>query len=205
MKATATENTPAPSSSAPFVPWVEQARSGDRQSFHRLADHFQPEIFRMIYYRTRSKMDAEDLTQDVFLKAFKNLNQLESPQQFRSWLYQIAINRVRDHHRRQRVKALLGMVSMDEEEFQETEEMAVAPEAADQLARKDFWRRVHVMLDRLSRMEREVFTLRFLDQLSLKEISETMKRDESTVKTHLYRALAKMKTAAQADRLWEGI
>ncbi len=159
----------------------------------------------MIYYRTRSKMDAEDLTQDVFLKAFKNLNQLESPQQFRSWLYQIAINRVRDHHRRQRVKALLGMVSMDEEEFQETEEMAVAPEAADQLARKDFWRRVHVMLDRLSRMEREVFTLRFLDQLSLKEISETMKRDESTVKTHLYRALAKMKTAAQADRLWEGI
>lgn len=159
----------------------------------------------MIYYRTRSKMDAEDLTQDVFLRAFKNIGQLESPQLFRSWLYQIAINRVRDHHRRQRVKNLLGMVSMDDEAFQEPEEMAVAPQAPDGLSRQDFWRRVHSMLERLSRMEREVFTLRFLDQLSIKEISTAMKKNESTVKTHLYRALAKVKTAAQAERLWEGI
>lgn len=159
----------------------------------------------MIYYRTRSRMDAEDLTQDVFLRAFKNIGRLTSPQLFRSWLYQIAINRVRDHHRRQRVKSLIGMVSMDEDDFQETEEMAVAPQAEEHLSQKDFWARVRTMLERLPRMEREVFTLRFLDQLSIKEISETMKKNESTIKTHLYRALAKVKAAAQTDRLWEGI
>lgn len=159
----------------------------------------------MIYYRTRSRMDAEDLTQDVFLRAFKNIGKLTSPPLFRSWLYRIAVNRVRDHHRRKRVKALVGMVSMDEDDFQETREMAVAPQADEHMARGDFWGRVKAMLDRLPRMEREVFTLRFLDQLTIKEIATALKKNESTVKTHLYRALAKVKTAAQAEHLWEEI
>lgn len=159
----------------------------------------------MIFYRTRSRMDAEDLTQDVFLRAYKNIGRIESPHLFRSWLYRIAVNRVRDHHRRQRIRSMIGMTSVDEESFQETEEMAIEPQAENNMARKDFWKRVHRMLDVLSRMEREVFLLRFLDQLSIKEMAGAMKKNESTVKTHLYRALNKVKVAAEADRLWEGL
>lgn len=205
MRANATDSAKASDQSLRIAQWVEQAQAGDQGAFHRLVDLFQPEIFRMIYYRTRSKMDAEDLTQDVFLRAFKNIHALASPLVFRSWLYQIAVNRVRDHHRRRRIKSLVGMVSMDEDDFQETEAMAVAPQAADQMARKDFWTRVRSMIAKLSRMEREVFLLRFFDQLSIKEISATLKKNESTIKTHLYRALGKVKTAAEADRLWEGL
>jgi RNA polymerase sigma-70 factor (ECF subfamily) len=54
---------------SPTVELVVKAQAGDKTAFHRLVDHFQPEIFRMIYYRSRSRMDAEDLTQDVMLKA----------------------------------------------------------------------------------------------------------------------------------------
>ena len=68
---------------------VEQAQAGDHLAFHRLADHYQPEIFRMIYYRTWSRMDAEDLTQDVFLRAYKHIGRLEAPGLFRSWLYRM--------------------------------------------------------------------------------------------------------------------
>jgi RNA polymerase sigma-70 factor (ECF subfamily) len=186
-----------------IVPWVQQAQAGDRQAFHRLADLFQAEIFRMIYYRTRSKMDAEDLTQDVFLRAFKHVGRLSDPALFRGWLYSIAVNRVRDHHRRQRIKAMFGMVSMDEEGFQESEEMAAPPEAAQQLARGKFWDRVRAIMAGLPRMEREVFYLRFFDQLSIKEITEAMHKNESTVKTHLYRALSKVKAAAEAAGLTE--
>ena len=186
-----------------IVQWVRQAQAGDRQAFHQLADHFQPEIFRMIYYRTRSKMDAEDLAQDVFLRAFKHIGRLTSPALFRSWLYSIAVNRVRDHHRRQRIKSMFGMVSMDEEGFQESEEMAAPPEATLQMAKGKFWDRVRDIMERLPRMEREVFYLRFFDQLSIKEITAAMHKNESTVKTHLYRALSKVKAAAEAAGLGE--
>ncbi|MBI5063498.1 MAG: RNA polymerase sigma factor [Desulfatitalea sp.] len=186
-----------------IVLWVQQAQAGDRQAFHQLADLFQAEIFRMIYYRTRSRMDAEDLTQDVFLRAFKHIGRLVSPALFRSWLYRIAVNRVRDHRRRQRIRSMFCMVSMDEEGFQETEEMAAPPEAAQNLARGKFWDQVRDIMSRLPRMEREVFYLRFFDQLSIKEITEALHKNESTIKTHLYRALGKVKAAAEAAGLGE--
>lgn len=187
------------------VEWVEQAMRGDQTAFHHLVDRYQAEIFRMIYYRTRSRTDAEDLTQDVFLRAYKHIKRLETPKVFRSWLYRIAVNRVRDHHRSRRVKAVFGIVSMDEETFQETEEMAVPPQAADHVSRKDFWNQVQQMLTELSRAEREVFMLRFFDELSIKEMASAMKKSESTIKTHLYRALAKVKATAEAAGLWEAI
>jgi RNA polymerase sigma-70 factor (ECF subfamily) len=186
--------------------WVVQARAGDQTAFHRLVDRFQPEIFRMIYYRTRSQADAEDLTQDVFLKAFRSLKRLENTAVFRSWLYRIAVNRVNDHFRKKRLKALIGFSSMDEDDFVETEEMAVAPQATREMARKEFWTRVKGAMKALSKMEREVFMLRFFDQLPIKEITAALKKNESTVKTHLYRAMNKVKDdLADMEGLLEGL
>lgn len=180
------------------------AQSGDRGAFHRLADRFQAEIFRMIFYRVRSKMDAEDLTQDVFFKAFRSIKQLRSPMRFKSWLYRIAVNRVRDYHRRNAIKAMFSFVAMDDPDFLESEEMAVAPEVAERIDQRAFWQQINHMLEELSKMEKEVFLLRFFDGLTIKEISAVMKKNESTVKTHLYRALAKMKgAAARLDEVME--
>jgi len=189
-----------------IVELVEASRTGDQTAFHRLVDHFQPEIFRMLYYRTRSRPDAEDLTQDVFLRAFKHLARLQSPQVFRSWLYRIAVNRVNDHFRKKRFRALFGGTSIDDETFLETEEMAVPAQAPEALARKEFWEQVEKMLDALSNTEREVFLLRFFDQLSIKEITAALGKNESTVKTHLYRSLKKIKDSfGDMRELLEGL
>jgi RNA polymerase sigma-70 factor (ECF subfamily) len=175
---------------------VERARDGDRLAFNRLADRFQPEIYRMIYYRTRSEMDAQDLCQDVFLKAFKSIRALKSPAVFRSWLYRIAVNRVKDYYRKKQFTSLFRFSSTDEESFQEPPEMAVASQGEKRVERKDFWRQIRQMTEALSHVEREVFMLRFFDELSIQEIGATLKKNESTVKTHLYRALKKVKEAA---------
>lgn len=174
--------------------WVEQARNGDRQAFHQLVDRFQPGIYRMIYYRTGSQMEAEDLTQDVFLKAYKHLRRLKSPAVFRSWLYRIAVNRVRDYYRRKQFMSMFQFTSVDDENVHETAEMSVSSQAPRELARKEFWHHIHQAMEILSRMEKEVFMLRFLDQLSIKEITNALGKNESTVKTHLYRALKKLKS-----------
>jgi RNA polymerase sigma-70 factor (ECF subfamily) len=199
------EQRPAPDQEW-IVELVEASRTGDQTAFHRLVDHFQPEIYRMLYYRTRSRMDAEDLTQDVFLKAYKHLGRLQSPQVFRSWLYRIAVNRANDHFRKKRFRALFGSASIDDETFLETEEMAVPAQAPETMARKEFWQQVEKMLDALSHTEREVFLLRFFDDLSLKEITAALGKNESTVKTHLYRALKKLKDSfGEMQELLEGL
>jgi RNA polymerase sigma-70 factor, ECF subfamily len=190
----------------PTVEMVEKAQAGDQTAFHRLVDKFQPEIYRMIFYRTRSQMDAEDLTQDVMLKAYRNIGRLKSPEVFRSWLYRIAVNRVKDYYRKKQFKSMFGFVSMDEEAFHETAEMAVEPEVEGGISKKDFWRQISEMLRNLSAMEKEVFILRFFDQLTIKEMSTALNKNESTIKTHLYRALRKVKAmAGELDGLLEGI
>ena len=63
----------------------------------------------------------------------------------------------------------------------------------DAIVRKEFWQKVETMLTQLSKMEKEVFLLRFLDDLGIKEIADVLHKSESTVKTHLYRALGKFK------------
>ncbi len=170
---------------------VEKARSGNRFAFEQLADLFHQGIFRMVYYRTRSTMDAEDITQDIFLQAFKNLSRLKETHKFKSWLFSIAVNKVRDFHRKKRFQNLFG--SFSENEVQAEPAQNGIPEAVNNLMRHDFWKKVKTLLDKLPRMEREVFTLRFMDHLSIKEISKVLKKGESTVKTHLYRALGKFK------------
>ena len=188
------------------VELVEKAQAGDQTAFHRLVDQFQGEIYRMIFYRTSSQMDAEDLTQDVMLKAYKNIGRLKSPEVFRSWLYRIAVNRVKDYYRKKQFKSMFGFVSTDDEGFHETAELAVEPEVEDGISKKDFWRQIGQMLTSLSAMEKEVFLLRFFDQLTIREISAALNKNESTIKTHLYRALRKAKAkAGELDGLLEGI
>ncbi len=63
----------------------------------------------------------------------------------------------------------------------------------DSIAKKKFWEQVRSLLDKLSTMEREVFTLRFMDHRNINEIADIMDKSESTVKTHLYRALNKVR------------
>jgi RNA polymerase sigma-70 factor (ECF subfamily) len=189
-----------------FLEMVDKARAGDRTAFHQLADQFHQQIYRMVYYRINSRMDAEDITQEVFLQAYRHIRRLKSSAVFRSWLFRIAVNRVRDFYRKKRFKSLFGFVSMDQETFHETEAMAVDPTAEKELERRDFWRQVEQMLASLSRMEREVFLLRFFDQLTLKEMGAALGKNESTVKTHLYRALRKVKDAAsRLDVSLEGL
>ena len=92
---------------AQTTPLVEKALSGDRFAYEQLVNLFHGGIFRMVYYRTYSTMDAEDLTQDIFIQAFKNLSRLKAAEKFKSWLFSIAVNKVFDFHRKKKFQKLL--------------------------------------------------------------------------------------------------
>jgi RNA polymerase sigma-70 factor (ECF subfamily) len=175
------------------VTLVTKAKDGDKWAFERLMRMFQGEIFRMVYHRIRSPWDAEDVTQDVFLLAYKNLPSLKEADRFRCWIFRIAINRARDHNRRKRLLALFEPLADHESEKELPDRNTDDRQCMDAIDRETFWREVGSFLKKLSRMEREVFTLRFVDHLNIREISEVLGSGESAIKTHLYRALAKFR------------
>lgn len=96
--ASSDNNTTIPDPSAQLVSLVNRAREGNRSAFAQLADQFHHDIFRMVFYRIRSRVDAEDLTQDVFLKAFQKIESVRDAAKFRGWLFSVALNRIRDFH-----------------------------------------------------------------------------------------------------------
>ena len=172
---------------------VKQARDGNRFAFDQLIDRYQGDIYRMIYYRIRARMDAEDLTQDVFIRAYRSISRLREPDRFRSWLFRIAVNRVNDYLRKKRVRSIFKSSDENPDIQPQTTQFQEQPEALEQVLKEDFWRQIGRIAKKLSKMEHEVFMLRFLDNLNINEIARIVKKSESTVKTHLYRALAKFK------------
>ncbi len=182
---------------------VLSAASGSTLAFHRLADLYQDAVFRMVYHRVRSRMDAEDLTQDIFLKAYRNLPRLKTPDRFRSWLFSIALNRVRDFARQQKLRRLIGLREGESPESDTDTADSAVPDGFLEWGRRQFWKTVADILKKMSATEREVFILRFLDQLGIAEIASILKKGESTVKTHLYRAIAKFKAHPASARLEE--
>jgi RNA polymerase sigma-70 factor, ECF subfamily len=168
---------------------VRAAIEGNRSSFEQLVEIHQGGIFRMIYARVQSRTDAEDLVQDVFLKVYGSLRVLRDPELFKAWLYRIAVNKVKDFRRRQRFASLFSFTQ--EEKEQDYQDMG--PDSYDHLAGKQFWTRFNEFINKLPRLQQEVFRLRFLDHLSIAEIALTLEKNESSVKTHLYRAIEKFK------------
>jgi len=175
---------------------AEKAREGNRVSFQELVGIFQEDIYRLAYFRTFSQMDAEDLTQDVFEQAYRKMNSLQDPQRFRAWLYSIAVNRCNDFLRRRKYLALLQRRTAQEQDFMDTG-TEINNSYNEKIEKKRFWKQVKTMLHKLSAMERQVFTLRFMDHRNINEIAAILDKNESTIKTHLYRALNKVR--GQAD------
>jgi RNA polymerase sigma-70 factor (ECF subfamily) len=101
------------------------------------------------------------------------------------------------------LRRIFGTLDDKEDGVEMRAEAGTPPQALTNLMREDFWKKVTTFLDKLSRMEREVFTLRFMDHLGIKEISYALGRNESTVKTHLYRALRKFRTEHTLVKLME--
>ena len=95
--------------STQLVVLVNQAKEGNRSALARLADQFHSDVFRMVYYRIRSRSDAEDIAQDVFLKAFQKISTVKEPSRFRGWLFSIALNRIRDFQRKKRFRSLFRL------------------------------------------------------------------------------------------------
>lgn len=178
---------------------AEEAKKGSVAAANSLAALLHREVFRMIYYRIFSREDAEDLTQEVFIKMFKGIGKLGDTEKIKPWLFAIALNRVRDFKRWRSIETLFGRSHDDLDNIPVDKS-----NPGDEMERVEFIRNLKQFTVNLPGGEREVFMLRFIDKLGIAEISLTLKKNESTVKTQLYRAIKKFREDPFIRELMKG-
>lgn len=158
---------------------VDRAREGDAEAFGLIYDRFQPEILRYLAHRTRDADVAEDLAQQVFLKAWQAIPRYQHRGvPFRAWLYRMAHNQMVDFFRAQRPTTDLEHVDLPED-----------PEAEQRVLVQETNERLQEAMERLSEDHRQVLVLRFLLEKSAREIGEIMGRKEVTIRGLQMRAL----------------
>ncbi len=170
-------------------PLVDRAKEGDADAFGQLYDRFQPEIVRYLVIRTRNPDVAEDLAQQVFLKAWRAVPRYQhrgAP--FRAWLYRMAHNQMVDYFRTNRATTDLEGVDLPEDS--EAEERVLTAETNEVL---------RAALERLSEDHREVLVQRFLMEKSAREIGEAMGRKEVTVRGLQMRALQALRRELESE------
>ena len=163
---------------------VARAKEGDEAAFTTLYETYVSPIYRFIFFNIKNKPEAEDLTQNVFLRAFKALpNYIERGVPFPAWLYAIARNATIDYWKKKRDV----LVDNPEEMFGGVESNeARADEETGVNLRGEYVRR---LLEELSVDQREIVTLAFVEELSHAEIAEITGKTEEAVRALKHRAL----------------
>jgi len=159
----------------------------DRE-FNEIVIKFQRFVFRLAFSVVRSMEDADDITQEVFVKLHTHRDRIEKPEAIKSWLARVAISTSRDRLRWMKVRKWLTATSADADEisgnFSTPEVLAAAKERKDVV---DNWTSAN-----LSPKERVVFQMHYGEEMTASEISEALKMNQNTVKTHLHRAQKKL-------------
>jgi RNA polymerase sigma-70 factor (ECF subfamily) len=159
--------------------------------FEQVVRRYQRKVYRVLLLMLKNPDDADNLTQECFLRAFTSMQSFRGECSVQTWLLRIAVNLARDDARNRRAGFWKRLLWLDE-----TESTAKEPEAAcdkatperGMLAREQLdavWRAVET----LSARQKEVFILRFAEEMELKEIADVLNLSTGTVKAQLFRAV----------------
>lgn len=177
---------------------VERARRGDTAAFARLVTRYEDYIYNVVGHMVGFGPDASDLTQEVFLKAFRGLEGFEGRSKFKTWLYGIMLNCVRTHRRRRgRGPEVWSLEAGGSED-----NPAPHPPARQRgsLARTIAGERVELVrrtIRSLPQEMREILVLRDLQGLSYRELGQSLELPMGTVKSRLARARRRLKEELQ--------
>ncbi len=163
---------------------IDRAKGGSADAFGSLYERYSAPIFRFVYFRVKNSRDAEDLTQIIFLKAWRSLPNFEQRNvPFSSWLYAIARNATIDYWKKKKEVLL----DDSQEFFQQIEDERA--DLAHQSERQDTARTIRRAISSLGDEQREIVTLKFIEELSNREIASLTGKTEDAVRHLQWRAI----------------
>ncbi len=181
---------------------VALARDGDSEAFRALVERHSRAVYRLAHRMTGNPQDAEDVVQETFLKAYRQLGRFESRANFGTWLHRIAVNcsidviRARKHQETAHDAADLdtldggpaGRSGAHEQVDPSPERLMLSTEVQDKVTQA---------MDGLTHMERAAFALRHFEGQSIEEISRALNLKANAAKHSIFRAVRKMRLALE--------
>ncbi len=179
---------------------IREAQRGNRAAFEVLVRHYDQSVLRLAYHLTGSESDAQDIYQEAFLKAYKNLGSFRFECSFYTWIYRIVTNLCLDHLRKKTVRKEDAPVATDQsgEEYSVLEQVPDGRAGANperDLMRRELGSKISAALERLTPRERMVFELKHFHGLRLRTVGEMLHTTEETAKNTLFRATQKLRSA----------
>lgn len=168
---------------------IEKAQAGDLDAFSLLVRTYQERMVHVAYSFLGNLEDARDTAQEAFVKAYQGLKQFQGRSRFSTWLYRILVNLCKDDLRKRKNKP--------EKVELEIEPTAQGPAALKGLLNSELGEAIYREINKLPFSQRSVFTLRYLEGLSLEEIAEGLGLSVGAVKANLWQAGQKMKKSLQ--------
>ncbi len=176
---------------------VERVRNGDQGASRELVERYRSKALALAFSMTGGdRGEAEDLTQEAFLKVFRGLNGFKGRSSFHTWFHRVLVNTcldgLRRKRRRERFLSLWPLRPRENGPSLEEAEVGSDPgresDPLQVLRAGEFRRQVGRVLARLPRRQRAAFHLKVFQDLTIREIAEIMGLAEGTVKSHLFRA-----------------
>ena len=161
--------------------WIASARAGDAGAFNLLLRAYAQRIFGYLYRMLRDAQEAEDMTQETFVKAYQNMHHYDGVRPFRSWLYAIATNTGRNALRSRRRRGHSAPL-------EDAADVAAPAVAEAGLQRIETRRHIDQALRRLSPQAAALINLHYREQMSIREAAEVLGISEGAAKVALHRA-----------------
>lgn len=184
---------------------IREAQRGNRAAFEELVRQYDQPVLRLALNLTRSEQDAQDIFQEAFLKAYRNLGSFRFECSFYTWVYRIVTNLCLDHLRKKQVRKEEPGVAVDKQGTEydlldrHADERAGSNPERD-LMRRELGHRIGRALERLTPRERMVFELKHYQGLKLRTIGEMLNTTEDTAKNTLFRATQKLRATLSEMR-----
>ncbi len=177
---------------------VALARDGNSEAFRGLVERHSRSVFRVAQRMTGSAQDAEDVVQETFLKAYKQLSRFESRANFSTWLHRIAVNCSIDLIR-SRPHREAGHDAADLEQYGAVADAMPAGQVSPErlMLSTEVQERISAAMSGLSHMERAAFVLRHFEGQSIDEISTALGLKTNATKHSIFRAVRKMRSALE--------
>src|SRR5690625_4558939 len=167
---------------------IKAVKKGDQQAYEYIVELFENKVFGICFRMIGNRHEAEDLAQEAFIRAYINIQSFDEKRKFSSWLYRIATNLSIDRLRKRKPDYFLdaevkGTDGLDMYSQLQSEGASLVEEVEN----NELQRYIHTKISELPPKYRSIIILRYLEEFSLKEISEILDIPIGTVKTRIHR------------------
>ncbi len=165
---------------------VKSFKDGDQKAFNQLVLKYKRDVFKLILKMIRNVEDAKDLSQEVFVKVYRNMKGFKGESSFKTWLLRIAINSCINFNRKKKLSSFISFFDM-------AKPLAAGNSPSKEMEKEKLQKDIDQAILRLPEKQKQVFVLRHYQNLSHSQIAEVTGKTEGGVKSNYFQAVKKLK------------